>query len=277
MGFGQARLGVGGQPDLVAPHLHLQAQRIARGGVFLDDQHAVALAEGVRRRAVSGPTGLDARQRQHHPRALAGAIAVSVDPAVVQLHDAACQGQADAEPARLVTDRLLLAREQLERVRQEVGRHALAAIGDADLDPVLECLHAQRDDAGFVGELGCVHDDVRERLDQPRLVALGPDARAVRQAHVERMPELDDRGGARVDGTAHDAVDRDRLADQRDLSLRGTGRVDQVLDHPLETVDLALEDLAQACEDRMRALERAQHARGVGDRRERVAQLVRQH
>ena len=41
--------------------------------------------------------------------------------------------------------------------------------------------------------------------------------------------------------------------------------------------DLALEDLAQADQDRVAVLEGAQHARRVGDRRQRVAQLVRQH
>ena len=36
-------------------------------------------------------------------------------------------------------------------------------------------------------------------------------------------------------------------------------------------------NLAQANQDRVAALERSQHARRVGDRRERVAQLVREH
>jgi hypothetical protein len=74
-----------------------------------------------------------------------------------------------------------------------------------------------------------------------------------------------------------DALDRDLLAHERDLPLRGAGDVDQLLDQMAEPADLTLEDLAQAHEDRVGVLERAQHAGGVGDRRERVAQLVRQH
>ena len=75
----------------------------------------------------------------------------------------------------------------------------------------------------------------------------------------------------------HQGFDRDLLADQRDLALGGAGHVDQLFDQAAEPADLALEDLAQADQDRVAALERAQHARGVGDRRQRVAQLVREH
>jgi hypothetical protein len=44
-----------------------------------------------------------------------------------------------------------------------------------------------------------------------------------------------------------------------------------------EPADLALEDLAETHQDRIGVLERPEHAGGVGDRRERVAQLVREH
>ena len=77
----------------------------------------------------------------------------------------------------------------------------------------------------------------------------------------------------RLDGT----LDRHLLAHERDLPLRGAGDVDQLLDQVAHPGDLALEDFAQANQDRVGALERSQHACRVGDRRQRVAQLVRQH
>ena len=48
-----------------------------------------------------------------------------------------------------------------------------------------------------------------------------------------------------------DAFDRDLLAHQRDLALRGPRDVDQLLDQVAEPADLALEDLAQANQDRV--------------------------
>ncbi|MDQ6684454.1 MAG: hypothetical protein M3Z16_04940, partial [Pseudomonadota bacterium] len=75
----------------------------------------------------------------------------------------------------------------------------------------------------------------------------------------------------------HDVFDGEVFADQRDLALRRPGRVYQVFDQPAEAVDLALEDLAQAHQDRVAGFECPQHARRVGDGGERIAQLVREH
>jgi hypothetical protein len=48
-------------------------------------------------------------------------------------------------------------------------------------------------------------------------------------------------------------------------------------DQVAEPTDLALEDLAQADQDGIGVLERAQHAGRVGDRREGIPQFVREH
>jgi hypothetical protein len=52
----------------------------------------------------------------------------------VQLGDPPGQGQADAEAAERAGERLVLLREQLEGVRQELGCDALARVLDRDVD-----------------------------------------------------------------------------------------------------------------------------------------------
>ena len=116
-------LGVARGADLGAPELHLQAQALERVGVVLDDQDAVALAQprhaGVD--VVGRGLRLDQRQPEHELAASARPFAEAFDVAAVQLGDAARQGQADAEPAEAARQRLVLLREQLEGVRQELA------------------------------------------------------------------------------------------------------------------------------------------------------------
>ena len=147
---------------------------------------------------------------------------------------------------------------------------------DRDVHGLGGAPHGDRDDAGLEAELGGVADQVGERLRQPAGVAADVQA-LVRHVDLEAVPA----GVELVVAVRHrrldDAVDRDRLAHQRDLALGGAGDVDQLLHQPAEPADLALEDLAQADQDRVAVLEGAQDAGGVGDRRQRIAQLVREH
>ena len=109
--------------DLGAPELHLQAQALQRVGVVLDDQHAVALGQArhvVVGRLVDG-AGLHQRQPEDEFAAVSRTFAEAFDVAAVELGDAARERQADAEPAERAGERLVLLREQLERVRQELG------------------------------------------------------------------------------------------------------------------------------------------------------------
>ena len=117
---------------------------------------------------------------------------------------------------------------------------------------------------------------LRQRLRQPSGVAADVQA-LVGHVDLEPVPA----GGELVVAVRHrrldDAVDRDRLAHQRDLALGGAGDIDQLFHQPAEPADLAFQDLAQPDQDRVAVLEGAQHARRVGDRRQRIAQLVREH
>ena len=115
--------------DLGAPELHLQAQALERVGVVLDDQDAVALAQArhVAVDRLGAQLGSISGSQSTNSLPWPGPFAEALDVAAVQLGDAACQRQADAEAAEGARQRLVLLREQLEGVRQELGVDAFAA------------------------------------------------------------------------------------------------------------------------------------------------------
>ena len=76
--------------------------------------------------------------------------------------------------------------------------------------------------------------------------------------------------------TVDQVVDVHALALQHDLALGDAGHVDQVGDQAAQVVDLAFDDLAHHHQPVVAAFEPAQDGGGVGDRCQRVAQLVRQ-
>ncbi len=278
LGDGERLLGVARRAHLGAPELHLQAQALERVGIVLDDQDAVAFGEAwhVAVGRLADRVGLDGRQPEDEFAAVTRAFAEALDVAAVQLGDAARQGQADTEPAERSRQRLILLREQLEGVRQELRIDPFAAVLDRDLHRLRGASHGDRDRARLEGELGGVGDQVRQRLRQPAAIAAHEDA-LVGDVDVETVAAGIELVVTGRDRGLDDALDRHLLAHERDLPLRRARDVDQLLDQMAEPADLALEDLAQPDEDRIGVLERPQNARGVGDRRERVAQLVREH
>ena len=98
-----------------------------------------------------------------------------------------------------------------------------------------------------------------------------------RHVDGEAVAAAVDRAVAGGDSRLDHALDRNRLTHERDLALRRPRDVDQLLDQMPHARDLSVENFAQANQDGVAVLERAQHAGGVGDRRQRVAQLVREH
>ena len=180
-----------------------------------------------------------------------GAFAEALDVAAVQLGDAARQRQADAEAAERARERLVLLREQLEGVRQEVGVDALAAVLDRDLHRLGGAPDADRRSMpGSKLNLAALTIRLRERLRQPAAVAADEQA-LVGDVDVEAVAAGVELVVAARDRRLDDAVDRHLLAHQRDLALGGAGDVDQLLDQVAEPADLALEDLAQADQDRV--------------------------
>ena len=264
--------------DLGAPELHLQAQALERVGVVLDDEDAVALAQ-PRHVAVGGvgvSSGSISGSQSTNSLPWPGpSLKPSTSPPCSWAMRRASV-RPTPRPPRRARERLVLLREQLEGVRQELGVDPFARVLDRDLHRLRGAPDADRHRARLEAELGGVDDEVRERLREPAAVAADEQA-LVGNVDVEPVAALVQLVVAARDGRLDDALDRHLLANQRDLALRGAGDVDQLLDQVAEPADLALEDLAQADQDRVGALERAQHARRVGDRRERVAQLVREH
>ena len=159
---------------------------------------------------------------------------------------------------------------------QEVGVDPLTAVLDGDLQRLGHAAHADRDDARLKSELCGVDDEVGECLSEPARVAAHIEP-LVRHIDIEAMLAGVDLLVAARHRTLHDALDRHAFAHERDLPLRRARHVDQFLHQATEPADLALEDLAQADQDRVAVLDRAQHTRRIGDGRQRIAQLVREH
>src|SRR3546814_19142852 len=63
---------------------------------------------------------------------------------------------------------------------------------------------------------------------------------------------------------------------QIQLAARHARNFEQIIDQPRQVADLALHHLTEACSLRLSGEPRPQDVQGVADRRERIAQLVRE-
>ena len=93
----------------------------------------------------------------------------------------------------------------------------------------------------------------------------------------ERVLVCIDKWPARLRGGGDDLGDVDRLELEVDLALGDARYVEQIVDQAHELLQLTADDVL--CPRELRGIDIAllQHVHGVGDRRKRVAQLVREH
>ena len=208
------------------------------------------------------------------PGASPGAGALGGDLASVQLDDVAHDREAQAEtavaPPRAVP-RLL---EGLEDVGQERGFHPDPGVGDAHLHVGLRAPQGDLDAAALGGELDRVGEQVPHHLLEPFRIARDQ-ARPLVQDELQ--PDL--LGVARRALRFHRGPDHGRQVDRSHVEpelARGDSRdVDQVVDQLRQGDDVAFDDFEPAVE--LLLLERAA-AKQLGpreDRRQGVAQLVR--
>ena len=152
--------------------------------------------------------------------------------------------------------------------------NAHSGIANAKDDLAAFAVGGERDLAAVVGVLGGVVEQVGENLGEPRKIA--PDAhRLRRRAHRERVAARVDERPRGLDGDADDFGDVDRFELELDLPVRDPRHVEKVVDQAAQLLDLAIEHVPRPFD--LRRIPGAQHVNGIGDRRQRIAELVREH
>src|SRR5256714_2650953 len=257
-----------------------QSRERSRGiDVVVHDQYALRTAGLACRRGDGFGRG-NVRQRQPHDElaARAGAVASCLDRAAVQLDETAHQREPNAQTALGAVERGVPLHEDIEHAREGVRGDAVAVIADADPDLLLPVI--QRGVHPDVPTVGRELDGVVHQVPDGLLQAHG-----IGEHHDGRGGEFDDDllltrfdGGAqRIERARDQIVQLDPLAVQLDFSMAYAGDVEQVVDHPGDIAQLAIEHLMSplACGRVDRAA--AQHLHDIRDGSERIAQLVRQH
>src|SRR6185312_2461952 len=157
------------------------------------------------------------RKRHHELAALADALAARLDAAAMQLHEAAHEGEPDAEAALRVHAAPRKLREHLEDTGEHRRRDADAVVAHADRRARAQALGADPDVAARARVLRGVVEEVREHLREPRKVGLEPD-RLGRKLHAELVPAALDQRTARLERDAHRIAQLDALLAQLDLA-----------------------------------------------------------
>ena len=208
--------------------------------------------------------------------ALVDAGARGAHAAAVHLDDLPHQREPDAEPAVGAVEGAVDLGEEVEDVAQHLRRNADPVVAHRDHRLVLLGMELEPDAPAFRGVLGGVVEEVADHLGQAGGVALHLE-RARRQRHHQLLAARVDQRPRGLDRARDHRGEVDRLALQRDLAARDARDVEQVVDQPRQLVDLALDDVARARALLVGQLLEPHQLHRVADRRQRVAQLVRQH
>jgi hypothetical protein len=215
------------------------------------------------------------RQAEDKGAALAAARAAGLQCSAMQFGERTRQGQADAQTA-FVGPSVVALHEEIEDVLEVPGRDAAAIVGHGDRRESAGALDLQ-DDVSSVGcVLGGVDQEVLQDLGNARQVGIDVH-RLLGQLDLERVPPGLDQGPCRFGAARHDFTRAQHLPAQLDLSRRQPPDIEQVVDQTGHLGELPVDDVATVAQGG--TLERLQlHDRDrVANRRQRVAQLVREH
>ena len=192
----------------------------------------------------------------------------------MSLDEVAHDGQADAEPALRAIDRLPLLDEQIEDVRQHLGRDANAGVTHAQDHFMVDGLAADGNVPSRRGVLGGVGEQVRNHLAEPRDVGIHQQA-ASRHLDRQRVISLLEQRARHFDGLRDDFRNLDEIGFQFDLAARDPRHVEKIVDQPRQVGDLAFDHGAGAL-GFLGPLQLHQLQRGDNGR-QRIAKLVPQH
>ncbi|KAF1858502.1 hypothetical protein Lal_00015019 [Lupinus albus] len=211
-------------------------------------------------------------ERAAAPRAGAG----GVDVAAVQFDELAHEGEAQAQAALRAVERARGLREQVEHDGQQVGADAVAVVAHGEEGLAVGGVQFHLDVAALRRVLGRVGEQVRDHLHEARVVAVHRHGH-VGQPHVEAVAARVDERADLFGGFRDDAAQVGRLLGHGDEPARDARHVQQVVHDVAHVRDLARDDVADLLHARLARICQAQHVGRAGDRRQRIAQLVRQH
>nr|GEU28230.1 hypothetical protein [Tanacetum cinerariifolium] len=282
LGMGQCAAGIVLDDHLVA----LQVQQQAEHGGSVDivvHQHDAQGGAGARERGRIGSLvgagrviGKLARQAHGKRAAMADAGAVAVDRTLVQRDQAFDQRQAQAQPAQRPVGRALGLGKQVERALDHVGRHADAVVRYPDQHVRVAHLDGHRHLAVLGRVLRGVAQQVRQYLHQAFLVA--HDQRRVgRQLETELVAARAHQRRHLLDGVVDEVAHVQALGMQLHQAARDARDIEQIVHQRGHVHHLAADDLAGLADAGVVQPGHLQQVGGGADRRQRVAQLVRQH
>ena len=145
-------------------------------------------------------------------------------------------------------------------------KYDLAALGGS----------GHRNPSALVGVLRGVIDQVGQDLGNSRKIAQHQQ-RLRRQHDRQLMFKSVDEGTTRLDRRADDHSDIDRSDLELDLSPRDARDVEQIIDQADQLAELAADDFSGPCKLDWILRAQVKDVNGVADRRQRVAQLMREH
>ena len=216
------------------------------------------------------------RQAHGEFAAAIAALAFRDDRPVLHLDEPAHERQPDAEAAVRARERAIDLRKRIEDRREVLRRNPHARIAHAKRDEIVFARRGQRDPPAARRVFRRVVDQVRQDLRDPREIA----------AHVHRFRRHLDRQRvavavdvrlARLDRGGHHLLHVDGADLELDLAAGDPRHVEQVVDEPHELLQLAGDQVARPHHLAGIVAADAHDVHGVADRRQRIAQLVREH
>ncbi len=225
---------------------------------------------------VVGHRRLQARQVDAELGTLADTGTVRLDMAVVQLDQALHQRQADAEAALVAIERAFALLEQVEHTRQQIGLDAHPVVAHGEHRRALLDRDRDVNAAALGGVLVGVAEQVVDHLLHARAVAVDPhraDGHGLRQ----RVAACGQCRAVHVDALRDHRGQLERRALQHDLALADACHVEQFVDQARELPQLSIGDVGGPHQLGVMAAEAADDLDRVADRRQRVAQFVREH
>src|ERR1043166_9338836 len=202
--------------------------------------------------------------------------AARLDGTAVQAHQPLHQREPDAEAALRPLHRLLALLEKIESGTQQLRVHAHAVVLHADHGFITLAQGADGDLAALGGIARRVVQQLVHDLCEARLVR-EDGQRLVRQLDRETVAARLDPLHRALYGPAHHGSHVERLPVERDRGVRDARDVEQVVDQAGDLRGLAMKHFAHPLLIGVGGLLEREQVERIVDRRERIAQLVREH
>ena len=278
-GQGQPSGAVMRHGDLVCVQLERLAQAVGGVDVVLDDQHAPA-SDGVAGDSRLCWCGLDLIiwETHHELGSLACSFAVCANVATVELDQLLGQCEPQTEPSLAAIERRFPLHEGLEQMCERLFGHTGPAIShdDGRMFRRRICGNANPGPASPARELGRVAQQVAHYLGQPCRVGIYQQWLR-RQLALDRDSILLEERAMVVDSSTNQIIQLNPPPLKPDLASADARDVEQVVDQPGQVLDLAIDHGIRASRLLTAWDGSSQHIQTVANRRQRVAQFVREH